>query len=192
MQRSWNLLFQLEIAAAISLLLSVGMDWHRDYGTGVEVIQYAFSPEAAMFIFSSGSVQITLSAWMLIATLPLLGIFWGLRAALAYMTGGVKQDNFVRLGIVYMLIVPLWFWQANAEKMMAGFGICFVSTVLLCAAVALEFSLPVETRRRKTLEDLLFEERPSENELSECPSCGGLNVPFARTCIHCNSVLIRE
>ncbi len=185
MQRLWNLLYSIEIIAALSVLVSLGLRWHTDYGTGLGVLEYAFSRKAEMMYLEYGTTHIGFSSRMMVALIPILAFFWGIRAALARITGGTGRGNFVRLGLIIMLIVPVWFWLSNEGQLLSGFWVCLVSLVLLTVSVGMEFNLPVDKPRRKTLQELIFETQQPTSDLITCPQCGGMNPPLARNCIYC-------
>ncbi len=191
MQQVWKLVYELEIAAALSVLLSLAMPWHTEYGSGLQTLTYGFSREAAMLFFSYGRMSLYISSWMLLILIPLLAIFFGIRGALGVMTLQLSNDSFLRLLVIFMAASTVWFWQANTEQLASGFWLCGFSVALLCLAMLIEFNLPVEKiRGKRSIRDLMAGSLPEG--FIACPHCGAPNDHLEDFCIYCNGWLGKE
>lgn len=191
MQSIWKRVYEVEIAASFSVLLSLALPWHTEHGTGIATLSYGFSREAAMVVLSYGVVVIYLSSWMLLAFIPLLALLFGIRAALGVMTLRLSNDSILRLLVVVMAASTLWFWQANPDAVASGFWVCALSVVLLSLAILVEFSLPIEKiHGKRSIRDLMAEVYV-EGFIS-CPHCGAVNDDTEDFCLTCGGWLGKE
>lgn len=191
MQRLWKLVYELEIAAAFSVLLSLAMPWHTVHGSGLQTLTYGFSREAAMLVIVYGRVTLFFSSWMLLILIPLLAILFGIRGALGVMTLQLSNDSFLRLLVIFMAASTVWYWQANPDHLASGFWVCGFSVALLCLAMVIEFNLPVEKiHGKRSIRDLMTGSLP--DGFIACPHCGAPNDSLEDFCIFCNGWLGKE
>ncbi|MBZ0309664.1 MAG: hypothetical protein K8I82_26605 [Anaerolineae bacterium] len=191
MNQVWKLVYKLEIAAAVSVLLSLAMPWHTVHGSGVQTLAYGFSREAAMLIVNYGRMTLYVSSWMLLMVIPLLAILFGIRGALGVMTLHLSNDSFLRLLVIFMAASTVWYWQANPEHLASGFWLCGFSVALLCLAMVIEFNLPEEkVHEKRSIRDLMKSNLPEG--FIACPHCGAPNNSLEDFCIFCNGWLGKE